>query len=150
MSMPHHCKHFVENEKKREPNSEVKCHCCGSFSIPAQQNVTRRVLWVTAKPILTPTVADGIDPRGPRRPETSYNRGRAANSASGMNGKRSQSMHERNKLRGTNVRYAKITAYDVRTAHCTELLTYISNFIFTKIYAYHSLDLLMSDVRIFW
>ena len=115
--MPHHCKH-----------SEAKCHCCGSFSIPAQQNVTRRVLWVTAKPILTPTVADGIDPRGPRRLEPSYNRGRAANSASRMNGKRRQSMHERNRLRGSKVRYTKLTVYDiVLTAHCTELLTYIAN-----------------------
>lgn len=94
MAMPHHCDHFIENEKNRQPNSEVMCHCCGSFSIPAQQNVTRRVLWVTAKPILTPTVADGIDPRGPRRPEPSYNTGRAASSASGMNEKRRQSMYD--------------------------------------------------------
>jgi len=94
MAIPHHCKHFVENEKNREPNSEVMCHSGGSFSIPAQLNVTRRVLWVTAKPILTPTVADGIDPRRPRRPEPSYNTGRAANSASGMNGKRRQSMYD--------------------------------------------------------
>ena len=149
--MPHHCKHFIENEQNREPNSEVKCHYCGSFSIPAQQNVTRRVLWVTAKPILTPTVADGIDPRGPRRPEPSYNRGRAANSASGMNGKRRQSIHERDKLRGAKVRYNKLRVYDiVSTAHCTELVTYITNFIFTKIYAYQTSDLLMSEVRIFW
>jgi len=87
------------------------CHCGGSFSIPAQQNVTRRVLWVTAKPILTPTVADSIDPRGlaPARAELQH---RASSKFDIWDEWRVEGVNvSRNKLRETEVRCTKLAVF---------------------------------------